>query len=85
MTSGCAFRDWRTAHRIELYNCAAARALTPLVGVVGHLRVFSMVDAVTDICSDNAHLNGVEHVLDALSAAVLEATCEMEATASGPI
>jgi hypothetical protein len=72
------FGDWRTGHRIELYNRAASRAIAPHVrsGRLLHVRAFDMVDALTDLCPDNAHLVGIDSVLDPLSMTLLDTLCE---------
>ena len=69
------YGDWRTPHRIHLYNEAARRAVGPHVGAGGaldaYVGLYAALRQVCDVCPDGAHFVDVAPVLDFVVAVLL--------------
>jgi hypothetical protein len=68
------YADWRTPHRIHLYNAASARIVSEFLGkrvIDVDLKAHAMLRQVVDICPDGAHFIDVFHVLDYVTRAIL--------------
>ena len=71
------FRDWRTTHRITLFNAEAARVLAPLVqqgALDGIIPRFDVSDPLIDASKDGAHLDHAR-VLSEMSRRLTVALC----------
>jgi hypothetical protein len=76
------FADWRTTHRLALYNLAADHELSPLLRRSGGplLRAVTAVDVLAplaDTYTDNAHPVGLSAALDVTVARILRAICDI--------
>ena len=69
--------DWRTHHRLMLYNEAAREALTrlPAGTLTGFVDLWRQTLPLSNLCYDTAHMIGVDNVLDAQLWSLLDGIC----------
>ena len=77
--------DWRTTHRLALYNAAAKRELTPLAalrtGILSPFRYVPTMDVLAPLADnydDNAHPDVHREALRIIAARILGALCGSE-------